>query len=163
MVTIVSAAPVTQQGKESACQCTRLGFNLPTGKIPWRRKRHFTAVDLPGETHGQRSLVGYSPRGRKESDTTEDEDSCSIFSNCPHLDSLNFFTLHSKIRSPGRRPWCSSTQRPLSLLRALWVLALPGPSPRGASISPGLYRGHVCTPASSLRREDSSPPLPGFV
>ena len=26
---------------------------------------------FPGESHGQRSLVGYSPRGRKESDTTE--------------------------------------------------------------------------------------------
>ena len=26
---------------------------------------------LPGESHGRRSLVGYSPRGRKESDTTE--------------------------------------------------------------------------------------------
>ena len=26
---------------------------------------------LPGECHGQRSLAGYSPRGRKESDTTE--------------------------------------------------------------------------------------------
>ena len=28
-------------------------------------------VFLPGESHGQRSLVGYSPRDRKESDTTE--------------------------------------------------------------------------------------------
>ena len=30
-----------------------------------------TPVFLPGETHGQRSLAGYSPRDRKESDTTE--------------------------------------------------------------------------------------------
>ena len=30
-----------------------------------------TPVFLPGEFHGQRSLVGYSPWGRKESDTTE--------------------------------------------------------------------------------------------
>ena len=30
-----------------------------------------TPVFLPGESHGQRSLVGYSPRRRKESDTTE--------------------------------------------------------------------------------------------
>ena len=30
-----------------------------------------TPVFLPGESHGRRSLVGYSPRGRKESDTTE--------------------------------------------------------------------------------------------
>ena len=37
-------------------------------KIPWRRKWQPTPVFLPGESHGQRSLVGYSPRGRKESD-----------------------------------------------------------------------------------------------
>ena len=30
-----------------------------------------TPVFLPGESHGQRSLVGYSPKGHKESDTTE--------------------------------------------------------------------------------------------
>ena len=41
------------------------------GKIPWRRKWQPTLVFLPGEYHGLRSLVGYSPRGRKESDTTE--------------------------------------------------------------------------------------------
>ena len=41
------------------------------GKFPWRRKRLPTAVFLPGEFHRQRSLVGYSPWGHKESDTTE--------------------------------------------------------------------------------------------
>ena len=35
--------------------------------IPWKP----TPVFLPGESHGWRSLVGYSPRGRKDSDTTE--------------------------------------------------------------------------------------------
>ena len=40
-------------------------------KIPWRRKWHPTPVLLLGKFHRQRSLVGYSPRGRKESDTTE--------------------------------------------------------------------------------------------
>ena len=41
------------------------------GKILWRRKWQPTLVSLPGKSHGQRSLVGYSPRGhRKESDTT---------------------------------------------------------------------------------------------
>ena len=37
----------------------------------WRRKRQPTPVFLPGESHGRRSLVGYSPWGREESDTTE--------------------------------------------------------------------------------------------
>ena len=40
-------------------------------KIPWRRKWQPTPVLLPGETHGGRSLVGYSPWRRKESDTLE--------------------------------------------------------------------------------------------
>ena len=40
-------------------------------KIPWRRKWQPTAVFLPGKSHGLRFLVGYSPWGRKESDTTE--------------------------------------------------------------------------------------------
>ena len=41
------------------------------GKIPWRRKWQPTPVFLPGESYGQRGLVGYSPWGRKESDTTK--------------------------------------------------------------------------------------------
>ena len=40
-------------------------------KIPWRRKLQPTPVFLPGESHGQRSLAGYSPQGHKEEDTTE--------------------------------------------------------------------------------------------
>ena len=40
-------------------------------KIPWRRAWQPTPVYLPGEFHGQRSLVGYSPWGPKELDTTE--------------------------------------------------------------------------------------------
>ena len=41
------------------------------GKIPWGREWQPTPVFLPGEFHGQWSLVGYSPRGHKESDRTE--------------------------------------------------------------------------------------------
>ena len=37
----------------------------------WRRKWQPTPVRLPGKSHGWRSLVGYSPRGHKELDTTE--------------------------------------------------------------------------------------------
>ena len=38
---------------------------------PWRRKWQSTPVLLPGKSHGQRTLVGYSVWGRKESDMTE--------------------------------------------------------------------------------------------
>ena len=61
-------------GKEPACQCRRHkthGFNPWVGKIPWRRKWQPTPVFFPGESHGQRSLAGYSPWGYKESDMTE--------------------------------------------------------------------------------------------
>ena len=42
-------------------------FNPWVGKIPWSRKWQPTPVFLPGEFHRQRSLVGYSSLGRKES------------------------------------------------------------------------------------------------
>ena len=41
-------------------RCRRLEFDLWLRKIPWRRKRQLTPVFLPGESHGQSSLVGYS-------------------------------------------------------------------------------------------------------
>ena len=40
-------------------------------RSPWRRERLPAPVFLPGESHGQRSLAGYSPRDLKEADTTE--------------------------------------------------------------------------------------------
>ena len=49
----------------------RLGFDPWVRKFPWRSKWQPTPVILPGKSRGQRSLVGYSPWGRKESDTTE--------------------------------------------------------------------------------------------
>ena len=58
--------------QQSIClQCGRLGFDPWVRKIPWRREWQPTPILLPGKFHGQRSLVGYSPWGRKELDTTE--------------------------------------------------------------------------------------------
>ena len=57
--------------KESTCQCRRHKFHPWVRKISWRRKWQPTSVFLPGKFHGQRSLVGYSPGGRKELDMTE--------------------------------------------------------------------------------------------
>ena len=62
--------PVAQKVKNlPAMQETRvrsLGWEVPLEK-EWQS----TPVFLPGEFHGQRSLVGYSPWGHKDSDTTE--------------------------------------------------------------------------------------------
>ena len=67
-------SPGGSSDKEPACWCRRpknLGFSPWVGKIPWRRARQPTRVFFPGESQGQRSLEGYSPWGRKESDRTE--------------------------------------------------------------------------------------------
>jgi len=53
--------------------CGRPGFNPWVGKIPWRRKWQPTPVFLPGESHGQRNLVGYSSWDCKESDATRQQ------------------------------------------------------------------------------------------
>ena len=61
-------------GEEPTCQSRkgkRRGFDPWVGKIPWRRAWQPTAVFLPGEFHGQKSLEGYSPWGRRESDTAD--------------------------------------------------------------------------------------------
>ena len=43
----------------------------PVGKMPWRRERQPIPVFLPEEFHGQRNLVGYSPRSHKVLDMIE--------------------------------------------------------------------------------------------
>ena len=57
-----------------ACLCRRhkrLGFDPWFRKTPWWREWQPTPVFLPGDSRGQRCLEGYSPLGRKESDTIE--------------------------------------------------------------------------------------------
>ena len=61
--------PGGTDGKASAYNAGDPG-SIP-GKISWRRKWKATPVFLPGKSHGWRSLVGYSPWGCKELDTTE--------------------------------------------------------------------------------------------
>ena len=46
-------------------------FDPWVGKILWRRARQPAPVFLPEESHGQRTLAGYSPKGHKESNKTE--------------------------------------------------------------------------------------------
>ena len=59
------------RAKRICLQCRIPRLDAWVGKIPWRREWQPTPVFLPGELHGQRNLVGYSPWGRKESDMTE--------------------------------------------------------------------------------------------
>ena len=66
------AAGAAADGKESACKAGDLGSIPGLGRspgegnsFPWRRKWQPTPVFLPGESHGRRSLMGYSPQGRR--------------------------------------------------------------------------------------------------
>ena len=57
-------------GKGSACQGWRCKFDPWVRNIPWRRKWQLNPVFLPGKSHGQSSLVGYSPWGLNRVDTS---------------------------------------------------------------------------------------------
>ena len=75
-VTLCLLCPWNSPGKNTGVvenlhyQCRRREFDPWVGKIPWRRKWQPTPVFLTGEPHVQRSLVGYSPWGCKELDST---------------------------------------------------------------------------------------------
>ena len=61
--------PGGASGKEPVCQCRRLQrLGLISGSGSWRRKQQPTAVFLPGESHGQKSLAGYGRQDCKELD-----------------------------------------------------------------------------------------------
>ena len=66
--------PGGASGRESTCwsrRHERCGFDPWVRKISWSRSWKPTPVFLPGEPHGQRSLVGRNPWGRKEPDMAE--------------------------------------------------------------------------------------------
>ena len=68
----VSQVVLVVKSPPANAEDTRDRVSVPgSGKIPWRKAWQPSPVFLPGESHGQRSLEGYSPWGRKELDTTE--------------------------------------------------------------------------------------------
>ena len=95
----------SSDGKESPCNAGDAGvpglIDPLVWKIPWRRKWQPTPVFLPGESHGQRSLAGYSPWRSKELDTTE----------------RRALSLSAELRPDQRSCWweCSKYRFPLRL------------------------------------------------
>ena len=124
---LISFYPLTSLGcpggsevKAHACVCLkhgRPGFDPWVGKIPWRTKWQLSPVFLPGESHGRRSLVGYNPQGRKESETTERL----------HFH-LHFHPLTLNICLADFQPWlnpsayllCSFLQATRNILQYIW-------------------------------------------
>ena len=68
---VVNGLPGGSDGKESACQGRKPGFDPWVGKIPWRREWLSTPVFLGGKSHRQRRVLGCSPWACKEWDTTQ--------------------------------------------------------------------------------------------
>jgi len=100
-------------GKESACQCRkrkRHRFDPWVGQIPWRRAWQPSPVFLPGESHGQRSLVDYSPWGHKESNKTEQLS--PLTSNVSLRVCLLSCLSHAQL---SVTPWTIAHQAPLSM------------------------------------------------
>ena len=73
----------------SAALIKRCSFDPWVREIPWRRKWQLTPGFWPGKSHGQRSLVGYSPWGCKKSDMTEQ------LNHCHHLILYEWLVLDS--------------------------------------------------------------------
>ena len=71
MITIYRASSVAQIIHLSKQELQEMWARSLGREDPWRIEWHPTSVFLLGSYHGQRSLVGYSPWGQKELDTTE--------------------------------------------------------------------------------------------
>ena len=97
--------------KESTCQrrrCKRHAFDPWVGKILWRRKWQPAPVFLPGKSHGQRSLVGYTVCGVAKGQTQLSKwkpKQCTLIPNTLKYSSISIcFSSNWKYCFPQRKP-----------------------------------------------------------
>ena len=101
-------------------------------KIPWRRAWQPTPVFLPEESHGQRSLAGYSPWVRKKSDTTARTGDWWMWRiRKPEFEDSTIKNSNSRARLPGFNswlcllwPWCEDNFRPDVVNERMQILLL---------------------------------------
>ena len=98
-----------------------LGLIPGLGRSPQRRPWRPTPVFLPGEPHGQRSLVGYSPWGHKESDTTEQLSRCTL-----QMRNLSHRRLWSLFSFTASKEGARLEDLSLSLVCGTYVVGLEG-------------------------------------
>ena len=140
-----SGLPWWLGGKEPACQCRRCKrcrFDPWVRKIPWRREWLHAPVFLPGESHGQRNLAGYSPCGRQESDMTENTH--SLFARYSSIGAFELQCWRKLLRVPG-----TARRSNQSILKEI----NPEYSLQGLILKLKLqYFGHLIPRASSLEK-----------
>ena len=119
----LSAFCWTSQVTQVKNPCASAGNTGDVGFIPelrkkWRRKWHPTPVFLPGKSHGQRSLAGYSPWSHKEPDSFA---ALGIFSCVMHTVSCSMWDL---VPEQGSNPWSLN-----------WEFGVLATGPPGKSVS----------------------------
>ena len=89
-------ASLVAQWRRISLQGNRCGFDPWVRKTSWRREWHPIPLLLPGKSHGQRSLAGYSPWDLKESDTTSQLNKTYLLkiNQCAHILALKHPYLH---------------------------------------------------------------------
>ena len=142
--------------KNLACQCRRRkrrSFDPWIRKIPWNRKWQPTPVFLPGKSHGQRSLAGYSPWGRKESNTTGLSTAAAV-STEPGLEI-------SALSLSGGGPWASlhRSEPPSPFRTDLGITACPPP---GGHEGEGPHWKHLAGIWRSVPRAPTPSSHPSF-
>ena len=93
------------------------GISLCSLPLAWRRKWQSTPVLLPGKSHGQRRLVGYSPWGRKWSDKTSLSLSLSL---CLHEVRITWEALKTIPQPRSLGLWWGRGLEVLNLIRWFW-------------------------------------------
>ena len=130
----------------SACRRRRrYGFDLWVRKIPWGRAWQPNPVFLPEESHGQRSLVGCSPWGHTELDTTEATEHTHL--TCLNSKWIHLLWLALQAAHPEKRP--EGSQMPFLVLQK--AVLLPSCSRRNSQpCSPRGPSGPQWIPAAPL-------------
>ena len=127
-------------GKESACQCRSHGFDPWVGKIPWIRKWQPTSAFLPGKSHGQRSLVSYSPW------------------DCKRVGQDGLNNSHRHLWGASRPQHSNSAPIPVNVVQC-------GPSPKWGTFKPHWLqwgdRAPSLVPTQDTHCRRSFSPLPG--
>ena len=130
------------------------------GRSPREGNGNPTPVFLPGKSHQQRSLMGYSPWGCQESDTTQ-----QLNNNCIYRKLLGNFSLERKVKSLScvqlfATPLTVACQAPLSMgfSRQEYWSGLPFPS-SGDFPDPGIKPGSVALQADTFPSEPPGKPL----